>query len=412
MNLTTRDRAILRPLAERYSELAHLDVQRERIDRYYRTIAREEVRPVVLIDEVPWGEIDDEVLRNRCDPSLHWIEGRLRRALYQWDHFQVDLVIPPVFRTGKHAKSTGIGLTVEDVQIKSETGTYAASHEYSDQLADDEGLAKLELPVITFDKAATDASAAVAREVFDGLMPVEITGSTFGYNIWDSIAMYRGVQPLLMDLAVRPDFMHRTARRFMEIGEAIFTQMLALDLLDTKPMILHCTPACAAELPAADFTGTVRRKDVWGRCSAQIFGSVSPSMHDEFDLVYNEKLFGGCGLVYYGCCEPMDTKIDLLRKRFPTLRKISITPWANPERAAAEIGRDFVLAAKPNPAFVNSPRFNPTPVEAEIARYIEACRSNGTTCEFVLKDVSTIAKSPANLTQWAETVRRVIDRYY
>jgi hypothetical protein len=123
-------------------------------------------------------------------------------------------------------------------------------------------------------------------------------------------------------------------------------------------------------------------------------------------------LFNDCGLLYYGCCEPMDRKIDILRKRFKNLRKISITPWADPKRAAENIGRDYVMAAKPNPAFVATPRFDPAPVEAEIARYCKACQEHGTTVEFVLKDISTIANNPQNLTQWAATVGATIDQYY
>jgi hypothetical protein len=215
-----------------------------------------------------------------------------------------------------------------------------------------------------------------------------------------------------MDLATRPAFMHETARRFAEIGKAMFSQLLELGLLDTQPLILHCTPALARELPAPDYNGTLRPKDVWGRFSAQIFCAVSPEMHDEFDLAYNQEIFGECGLAYYGCCEPLDRKIDILRKRFPNLRKVSITPWANPERGAEAIGGDYVMAAKPNPAFVNSPRFDPEPVEAEVRRYVEACKRNGTTCELVLKDISTIANRPENLTEWADTVARVLDQYY
>jgi len=116
--------------------------------------------------------------------------------------------------------------------------------------------------------------------------------------------------------------------------------------------------------------------------------------------------------LYYGCCEPMDRKIDILQKRFKNLRKVSITPWADPERAAEAMGRDLVMAAKPNPALVSSQRFNPQPVEAEMVRYMEACKRHGTPCEFVLKDISTIANQPETLTQWAETVNAVVDRYY
>jgi hypothetical protein len=51
-------------------------------------------------------------------------------------------------------------------------------------------------------------------------------------------------------------------------------------------------------------------------------------------------------------------------------------------------------------------------VEEELRRYLEACKRHGTTCELVLKDISTIAKNPENLTRWAETADRVIDQYY
>ncbi|MCX7935466.1 MAG: hypothetical protein N3A66_09440 [Planctomycetota bacterium] len=101
-----------------------------------------------------------------------------------------------------------------------------------------------------------------------------------------------------------------------------------------------------------------------------------------------------------------------MRKRFPNLRKISITPWADPRRAAEQIGRDYVMSAKPNPAFVAMPTFDPEPVRQEIARYCEAARAHGTTLELVLKDISTIANQPQNLTQWAATVQSVLDQYY
>jgi len=70
------------------------------------------------------------------------------------------------------------------------------------------------------------------------------------------------------------------------------------------------------------------------------------------------------------------------------------------------------MAAKPNPAFVGGRSFNPAPVEEEIRRYLDPCKEYGTTCEFVLKDVSTIGNRSENLTLWAETVNGVIDRYF
>ncbi len=322
------------------------------------------------------------------------------------------MLIPPVFEVHKQIRSSGIGLEIREEQINGDTGAYIAAHEYHDVLKTDEDLAKLQLPRIAFEREATEEALALAEEVFAGLLPVRASGVQMQYNIWDHIAVCRGVDNLLLDLAERPDFMHRVVRRFTDIVAAMFRQFRDLDLLDPSPFLLHCTVGCSRDLPAGDFAGKVRFKDVWGRCAAQIFGAVSPEMHDEFDLAYNQELFGECGLLYYGCCEPLDRKIDLLRKRFKNLRKISITPWADPERAAAGIGRDYVLAAKPNPAFVSSPHFDPAPVEKEMAAYLDACRRHGTTCEFVLKDISTIANRSENLTQWAATAKAVVDRHY
>ncbi len=73
MNIEQSDFTTLRELARRYAEIAHLEVQKERISRYEATNSLEKVRPVLLIDEVPWGEIDDESLVNTCSPHLSWI---------------------------------------------------------------------------------------------------------------------------------------------------------------------------------------------------------------------------------------------------------------------------------------------------------------------------------------------------
>lgn len=413
MLIGARDMGALRRLAGRYSEIAHLDVQRQRLERYRKTNAMEDVRPVVLIDEVPFGEINDESLRNVCAPGLAWLETPLRRTLYQWEHFQADMALPPVFRVNKHIQwRRDIGIQVRDTRIKCDTGTYVSAQAYADQLRNDDDLARLREPELVHDRAASEQALSLAGRVFDGLMEVELAGLTPGYSIWDRIATLRGVENLLADLAERPGFMHRTARRFAELARSQFRQLEEQDLLDPHPVLLHCTPACTRELPARDFAGRARTKDVWGRCAAQIFGAVSPGMHDEFDLAYNQELFKDCGLLYYGCCEPLDAKIDILRRRFKNLRKISITPWADPRNAAKNIGGDYVMSAKPNPAFVALPRFDPEPVKQEIARYCEACREHGTAVEFVLKDISTIANNPGNLTKWAATANAVIDRYY
>ncbi len=86
---------------------------------------------------------------------------------------------------------------------------------------------------------------------------------------------------------------------------------------------------------------------------AQIFVSVSPGdapgVRARLRLPWYERF----GLGYYGCCEPLDTKIDIVRK-IPNVRKISMSPWVKVERGAERIGGDFVFSRKPSPALLAS----------------------------------------------------------
>ena len=216
----------------------------------------------------------------------------------------------------------------------------------------------------------------------------------------------------LYDLYDNPDFMHRIMERLTAVNEHIIDEYDRLNIFDTDLYYLHCTPACTYDLPVKDMeTCRVTARDVWCRAMAQPLAVVSPDMFEEFDLQYTQRLFDKCGLSYYGCCEPLHDKIDRLR-RFKNLRRISITPWADVDTAAERIGSDYVLSYKSNPAYAAGPVFEPGPVEAETKRVLDACRRNGTPCEFILKDISSVSNNPAILTQWVETVNRTIDRYF
>jgi len=142
---------------------------------------------------------------------------------------------------------------------------------------------------------------------------------------------------------------------------------------------------------------------------AQIFGSVSSAMHEEFDIAYQKRLMEPFGLVYYGCCEPLDKKIDIV-KQIPHLRKITVTPWANADIAAEAIGRDYVVALKPNPANVGA-AFDREVIRKEVKHLLDACYRNNCNCELTLKDISTVAHDPAHLEVWEQTVMELVRAY-
>lgn len=154
----------------------------------------------------------------------------------------------------------------------------------------------------------------------------------------------------------------------------------------------------------------VRAKDVWGRGLAQIFASVSPDMHDEFDIQYMIKALEPFGLVYYGCCEPLHTKIHILEK-IPNLRKISITPWADVDIATEIIQNRYVVASKPNPSQLAVSSIDEDSIKKELNSIVSACKRNGCSCDIVLKDISTVCNKPQNLFKWQKIAMDIVNNY-
>ena len=172
---------------------------------------------------------------------------------------------------------------------------------------------------------------------------------------------------------------------------------------------IHCTAALCSDLPG-EFDGeSVKRSQIWGRGMAQIFASVSKEMHEEFDIEYMKKIMEPFGLVYYGCCEPLDRKIDIVEK-IPHLRKISVTPWADVDVAAEAIGNRYVLANKPNPSSV-AVSLDEDALRAEIGRTLKACKRNGCSCDIVLKDISSAGHDVRNLIRWEQIVMEMVQGY-
>jgi len=193
--------------------------------------------------------------------------------------------------------------------------------------------------------------------------------------------------------------MHKLVSKLTDIFLDKIRQYDELGLFDGDAYYIHSTSALTNDLhPSQEH---VRAKDVWGRGLAQIFASVSPEMHDEFDIKYMIKAMEPFGLVYYGCCEPLDNKIHIL-EQIPNLRKISITPWADIDLATEIIQNRYVVSAKPNPSVLASPILDKDNVKKELSRIVNACKRNGCSCDIVLKDITTVCNRPQNLFEWEQ----------
>lgn len=407
-----REEILLRTLAWEYACAANNEKNMQARTLHTAVNDLKMIRPVVLIEEIPFHELNFHgSLTLLCeDPDLHGAEDWFRRQLFKWKHFPADMILPPYFPVQKIMHSTGIGITVEEHTIATEAENHIISHEYFDQLAEPEDLEKLTPPVISYDKEETMRRYEKLANVFGDILPVRVVGHSSYITMWDEIARYRGVTPLLMDLIERPEHSHAIVSKLAEFEKSKSAQMEALGLFEIQPLEIHCTSALTSDLPGEYDGGIVKRSQVWGRGMAQIFGSVSKDMHEEFDIDYMKEIMEPFGLVYYGCCEPLDKKVDIVEK-IPHLRKISITPWADVDNAAEVIGKRYVIANKPNPALVATATLDEDAVRQTIKRTLDACKRNGCSVDIVLKDISTVSHNVQNLIRFEQIAMELVRGY-
>ena len=410
MPVSSNDRSILRELGKQVAEIAALPVQQETIRLWKALNSLKPVRPMVMLGQVCWHEmnLNDELTLRTQDEFCRKLEADLRHTLYAWKHMRADMVVEPVVTVQKVISGAGFGIEIEEERAVSDPANDVVGHLYHDQLQTEDDLQKIRLPDARLDEAETARRETMAHEIFDGVLAVEMQGLAPSFNAWDWVVQWRGAENVLMDLAERPDFMHRLFERVTQAALTLLDQAEERGLLVQRLSRIHCTGAYTDELPAPGFDPKKpRTKDLWTMGMAQIFSSVSPAMHKEFDLDYAVRFYERFGLVYYGCCEPLHTKLDMVKK-IPHLRKISMSPWVDVEKGAEGIGRDFVFSRKPSPAFLAGSSLEPGVVEEDLCDVRDRCARHGCPVEFILKDISTVGYQPQRLWEWEKIAMRVV----
>jgi len=276
------------------------------------------------------------------------------------------------------------------------------SSSFINQFNSAEDLEKIKMPVISHDEAETNRRKAFAQEIFDGILDVRIAGIEPYLSLWDTLSVWMGVEGALYALADEPEFMLELSNRIVAGFMSGLDQLEAQGLLCEPQSWIHCTGAWTDDLPGQDYNkDKPQTKNIWMYGLAQMFSTVSPPMFKAFEIDPCMPLYERFGLVYYGCCDPLDRKMNEVRL-IPNLRKVSMSPWADMRRGAEAIGRDYVLSCKPNPAMLAVDNFDEDALRSYFKETMAVCKEFGCPLELILKDISTVRYKPQNLWRWVE----------
>ncbi len=411
----SEQRDLIRRLAGELAGIAGRPEQQEKINGWKSLNSLRPQRPMLWIMEIPWGEFENQVdeLRPQCaEAQLRPIEQELRRKLFTARHLVCDEVVDDTWWFPLEIVGDGYGVEISEQQIP-QGASGVRSHHYESAIKDFADIEKIQMPRVYHNEAGTLARREFLEGLFGDAMPVRASGPRrHWFAAWDTLVRWTGVTEVLMDLVDRPEFLHALMRHFTDAVQACLTQYEELGLLGYPHPLDHAGQGGAGytdELPQPGYDPAhIRLMDHWGGATAQIFGEVSPAMHEEFALQYEIEVMSRFGLNYYGCCEPLHNKMHLMAK-VPRLRKISISPWCDVAKATAQAQDRYVFSHKPNPACFAGDRLDLPRAEQELRSRLE--QSGDMPCEVIMKDISTVRGDAQRLIDWCQMAYRVVKEY-
>lgn len=419
-----RDRQILRELAARWMELAALPVMDERKRLWKAVHDLKAERPVILF-ETNW--IDDFVADcELCceDPLLRSVEKAMRITLRQAEELGDDLVVEPYYRLGWRLCFSDYGVPVE---IHSSDSVKSIAYSFGFPIAKVEDIARLRGRTVGVDREESLRRKARLEDVVGDILPVRLgnydpfvyefdvgefgdlgfTGNFFFGLTWQ-VYRFIGNQGLLYWLYDAPEAIHRL------MSYMLTDRMTLFDKLENEGLLAFNTDnqmagprsyGYVSDLPEPDSQDRVTLKGLWGWAESQEFESVSPAMYGEFVLPYLAELSRRFGLIYYGCCERIDDRLEMIIKEIPNLRSVSISGWSDLAKAAEILGRGYVYSRKPTPAYISGPTPQWNLLEKDMKDTYAAARDCN--LEILFRDVYTANGDRSRLRRWVDMTKSI-----
>jgi hypothetical protein len=409
---SNEDKRVLKELGKQVAEIAGRPIMEERKKLWIRHNNLQRTRPVLLCDpENGWNElIPESQLKCKNSIARHW-EDHLRKQIFWGNEMNDDYVVEPYFNLPYVYKDKQWGVAGSTkVATEKKTAEQGKAYHIETVLEEFSQIKDITKPELTIDYKTTESLLATAHEIFDDIITVRLNTVWFwSVGLTDDLVFLRGMEKLMYDFYDEPEHVH-------EVMDILFKgTMERLDFLEENNLLCLNNDGSFVgsggmgftdTLPAEDFDGKVRTKDMWGLAESQVTVGISPDMFEEFIFPYQKKLMERFGLTCYGCCEPMDDRVDIV-KAVPNLRRVSVSPWANKELMAAKLKHDYIYSMKPSPSHLAVPKMDEEVVRKEIREALKITRDN--CVELVMKDNHTLGNNPENIKNWVKIVREEID---
>jgi hypothetical protein len=408
VTVSPTDRAVLRRLASRLAELARRPEEERKRELWRRHNALSPGRPLVLADpENGWNEIIPiDSLECRGELARRW-EMVLRKELFWGESLHDDKPLEALFEVGYTYTDSEWGMPEAY-----HGGAAGQSYTWEGLVRAPEDVQRIGVPKIAVDYHTTVDTLALAAEVFRGILSVGLRGVWWwSLGMTYDLARLVGLEKMLYLMYDDPGMVHRIMGMLRD-GYLAKLDFLAADNLlslnNNHAYVGSGGIGYSRELPGRSIEGTgVQPRDMWCLTESQETIGVSPEQFEEFVFQYQLPIQERFGLNCYGCCEPLDSRWHIVKK-IPRLRRVSVSPWADQEKMAGMLGKDYIFSRKPAPSPLAVAHVDEQVVRDDIRRTLEIAR--GCVVELIMKDNHTLGGNPQNLVRWVQVAREEIER--
>jgi hypothetical protein len=395
-------------------------VDRKRMWRAVHDLRPE--RPMILVETGSVeGFIDADELR--CtDPFLRAVERNMLETVCHADEVGDDIVVEPWFRLGWQMVLPSFGVDVETKPGLKGDNTASLGYTFNFPIKKPSDISLLKPRQVSVDREKTEGYRRILEDAMGDILPVRVGNydpfladsgdegfcGNFFFGLTWQIYRFIGNDGLLYWLYDSPETIHALMRYMRDDRLALF------DFLEREGLLVPNTDTQMAGpraygyvsgLPGPDHTGPVALKQLWGWAESQETTSISPDMFKEFMLPYLAELSAKFGLIYYGCCEPVHDRLDLIMEAIPNLRSVSVSGWSDLARVAEMLGDRYVYSRKPTPSLMSGANPLWDLAKEDMAKTYRATKDS--CVEILFRDLYSAGHERGRLAEWVKMTKAV-----